>query len=127
MSLRRQAELDLAFIIEDPIGGFGWTVVLERPGNGASIQLIAFSNDISQMIDPDTGQIVSGRLATVVFRTSSIAAQGFEIPVGVSDPTKQPWSVRFSDIADKSYRFKIKETNPDRALGLLVCILEAYE
>ena len=101
--------------------------MLLAAGDGAGAPLVGLSNDISQVIDPDTGQIVSGRLATVVLRTSSLIAAGLGQPVGVSDASSKPWVVGFDDINGTSYKFKVKESNPDRALGLVVCVLEAYE
>ena len=126
MSLRELAESDLAGIVEDATTGFGWPVTVTAP-NGFGAVLTGLSNDISQVIDPDTGQIVSGRLATVVLRTSSLDGAGLGQPVGVSDAESKPWIIGFDDINGTSYKFKVRESNPDRALGLVFCILEAYE
>ena len=125
MSLRLTAEADLNTIIEDSNGGFGWEIVLTNP-SGVSIPLIGFSNDIAQIIDPDTGQAVSGRLASVVFRISSIYAQSFELPEGISDTELKPWLVEFNDINGLAYKFKVAQSNPDRALGVISCVLECY-
>lgn len=126
MSLRRVAEADLGFIVEDCETGFGWPLTLTAP-DGTSIEVVGMSNDISQVIDPETGVIVSGRLASIAIRMSTLKARGFDQPVGIADAKSKPWVVEFDDIGDEYCQFKISESNPDRAIGLIVCFLEAYE
>lgn len=128
MGLREQAERDLGFILEDDKRGFGWPITLIAP-NDVQARLIGFSDDISQIIDPDTGQIVSGRVASVSLRTSTILCamptSGF--PRAIADETKKPWRVKFDDLCGQEYLFKVMASDPDRTLGLVVCMLEIYE
>ena len=119
--MRAIAEGDLSFILEDGIYGFGWPITLTSPA-GAQQILTGFSNDISQIIDPDTGQAVSGRVASIAIRISSLT----ELPVGIADSVSKPWLATFDDINGNSFTFKIAQSNPDRALGVLTCILELY-
>jgi len=128
MSLRLTAESDLAVILEDGVMGFGWPITLTDPA-GAVANLTGFSDDIAQVIDPDTGQLVSGRLASAALRLSSIyaALPGSGLPRGIADTGSKPWLVTFNDINGNAYNFKISKSNPDRALGILTLILEAYE
>ena len=121
MSLREMAENDLSFILEDRVGGFGWAIILTSPA-GVSTPASGFSNDISAVIDPDTGQIVSGRSASVALRMSSLPA----LPVGISSTSSKPWLVTFNDIVGNAHTFKVIKSNPDRALGVVTCVLEAY-
>jgi hypothetical protein len=123
VNLRQLAAQDLGNIIEDSVAGFGWPVTVTDPA-GTTLAATGFSNDISLVIDPDTGLMVSGRSASVTFR---IASMTLGPPVGVSDAKAKPWVVEFDDIDGASYKFKVQESNPDRALGVIVCILEAYE
>lgn len=126
MNLRQQAENDLGFILEDNLAGFGWPITLTDP-NGTSSPLTGASNDISQVIDPETGVVVSGRSASVALRVASIFEAGFNsLPIGVADSSSKPWLVQFNDINGNSHTFKIIQTNPDRTLGIVTCILEAY-
>lgn len=126
MNLRLQAEADLEFILEDNLAGFGWAITLTDP-NGTSSPLTGSPNDISQVVDPETGQVVSGRSASVALRVSSIFEAGFNsLPVGVADSNSKPWLAQFNDINGNSHTFKIIQTNPDRTLGIVTCILEAY-
>lgn len=126
MSLRQLAEADLGVILEDSVTGFGWPITITDPdGNVGS--LTGFSDDIAQVIDPDTGQAVSGRLASVALRASSLAMEGLTLPRGIADTTGKPWVVEFADINGAPYKFKVSQSNPDRALGLVTCILELYE
>jgi hypothetical protein len=61
MSLRLQAASDIATILTDT-DDFGWTTTVTDP-NELSKPVIGFSNDIAQVIDPQTGLVVSGRVA----------------------------------------------------------------
>ena len=151
MSLRMLAESDLGFILEDAVTGFGWPITLTNP-DGATISMTGFSNDIAQVIDPDTGQAVSGRSANCSLRMSSIRELGgnlvtecgetlaqcgetsmqsgnvpFGLPRGIADSDSKPWIATFLDIGGLPHTFKIIQSNPDRALGVLSCLLEIYE
>ncbi len=125
MGLRETAEADLSLILEDDISGFGWPITLTAP-DGIAANLVGFSNDISQSIDPDTGLLVTGRVASVVLRMSTVKNLGFDLPKGIVDTSKKPWIVDFNDINNKVYKFKISSVNPDYSLGIVVCFLEVY-
>lgn len=125
MSLRQQAERDLSFILEDANRGFGWPVTVSDP-SGVSASLVGFSNDIAQVIDPDTGQAVSGRAASITLRVSTLQAAGLGLPVGIADSTSKPWVVRFDSIYGEAHTFKVTQGDPDRSLGVVSCMLEAY-
>ena len=123
MGLRRVAERDLGAILTETQCGFGWPIVLISP-RGERMSLTGFSNDIAELIDPDTGQAVSGRLASVALRMSSLPRA---LPQGVANTSERPWLVEFEDIIGQAWRFAVRESNPDRGLGLQILILELYQ
>jgi hypothetical protein len=125
MGLREQAEADLGLILEDKDRGFGYDIILTDP-SGTVRALTGFSDDIAQIIDPDTGIAVSGRLASVAIRTSTIIAAGLTLPRGIADAGIKPWLVQFNDINGNPFTFKVSQSNPDRALGLVTLMLELY-
>lgn len=126
MSLRQLAESDLAHILEDGATGFGWQIVVTAP-SGAVAPVTGFSTDIGQVIDADTGQVVSGRLVTVAIRISTLLSfAGMGLPRGIADESEKPWLIDFADINGKPYKFKVASTMPDRTLGMVVCVLEIY-
>lgn len=127
MGLRAIAEADLGVILEDSDTGFGFPITVTSPG-GTNETLTGFSDDISQLIDPDTGQAVSGRLASVALRISTINTKfpGEGLPRNIADASLKPWVIEFDDINGNPSKFKVSESNPDRALGMLICILEVY-
>jgi len=127
MGLRELAEQDLGVIIEDRARGFGWPISLTDPDGLTDDTLVGLSNDIAQTIDPDTGELVSGRLASVALRISSLYAAGFSLPRGVADTALKPWIVKFNDINGRPYVFIVRQSNPDHGAGVVVCILEAYD
>ena len=127
MGLRADAEKDLAFILEDDIRGGAFPITVIDPA-GLVKPLKGFTNDISQLIDPDTGQAVSGRLATVSLRISSLTAAGYtSLPKSIPDKDSKPWLILFDDINGNTYTFKVSESNPDRAIGIVTCMLEKYK
>ena len=126
MGLRDIAEADLGTILEDGIYGFGWSINITDP-DGNTAPLTGFSNDISQLIDPETGQAISGRLVSIAIRISSLTAYGLSLPRGIADAALKPWLVTFDDINGNSYTFKISQSNPDRSIGMVVCLCEFYE
>lgn len=128
MSIRKQATKDLEKILESDKSGFGWDIKLTAP-DGVTKDFIGFSNDVAVVIDPDTGVIVSGRTASIALNISSInkAFPGKELPRGIANSSMKPWLVEFYDVNENNHKFKISESNPDRALGIITCILELYE
>lgn len=126
MGLREIAEQDLGFILEEDTQGFRWPITVTDPDGKISSGLYGFSDDIAQVIDPDTGMAVSGRLSSIAIRISSLVLQGFGLPQGIADASKKPWVVVFDDINGNSFTFKVQESNPDRALGVVTCVLELY-
>ena len=127
--LRELAESDLEHILEDGVHGFGWEITLTAPdGYAGTGPFTGYSNDIAQLVDPDTGQAVSGRLAGAVLRISSIMAQGFTgLPRGIEDSSQKPWLVTFNDINGNPFTFKVTEGNPDRAIGVVALVVEFYQ
>lgn len=125
MNLRQQAATDLQAIVEDGATGFGWPITVTAP-SGASATLVGFSSDIGQTLDPQTGQAIAARKASVVLRIASLTAAGLTMPRGVDDEGSRPWVVAFADINGAAFTFKVTEAMPDRAIGCVVCVLEAY-
>ena len=126
MNIRQLAELDLEFTLEDP-SGFGWPVTLTDPNGNESSNLTAQTNDISLIVDPETGVVISGRQASAVLRTSSIKRAGFGLPVGIADTLSNPWLITFEDINGDSYTFKIESSDPDRTLGTVTLMLGIWD
>lgn len=130
MSLRDVVEADLAIMLEDIDCGWNAPITLTDP-SGAFKVLNGQSSDIAQLIDPDTGAPISGRLATVALRISSILSTtpgpALTLPRGIADTTGKPWLVTWTDVQGESYTFKVAQSNPDRMLGVIVLILENYK
>lgn len=124
MSLRAQAKADLKSFLEND-NEFGWPVVVTAP-DSTTLNLIGYSNDIGLAIDPETGQAVAGRAASVTFHLSRFTDAGFDPPSGVTSTIEKPWIVAFEDSEGVSRTFKVAQGMPDRAAGVVVCILELY-
>jgi len=122
MSLRELAESDLKHILEDTLG-FGWPITVVDPA-GLESSYTGYSNDIADLIDPNTGTSVTGRRASVALRISSIVG---DLPRGVAAASKKPWLVKFKDVPCNDYQFKVIQSNPDRGLGVITLLLEGYK
>jgi len=125
MGLRETAETDLGIILEDEATGFGWPITVTDPA-GAFAVLVGSATDIAQVIDADTGEVVSGRLAEITLRISQLILNGLGLPEGIADSSKKPWLVAFKDINGNQHTFKVAQSDPDRAIGAVVCKLESY-
>ena len=127
--IRAIAEADLANTLEDGDFGFGWPIILTAPDGFVSPEpLMGQQGDISQAIDPDTGQLVAGRQAHVGLRISSITEASYPgLPKNIETPSSKPWRVTFDDLQGNTRTFKISEANPDRTLGIIMCQLEVWE
>lgn len=124
MGLRIEAEAALEEIIENT-DDFGWPMTLYNP-SGESLPVVGLNFDVSQLIDPQTGLVVAGRTATASLRISTLLAAGFDIPEGIADRTVKPWRIEVTDINANEYNLKVKESQPDRTLGLVTLVLETY-
>ena len=126
MALRDIAANDLRAILTDSSRGFGWPITVVSPA-GVSVDMVGSSTDISQLIDPQTGQAVSGRAASVAIPMVDLyAAFSNVLPRAVAEAAGKPWLVTFADIAGTSHTFKVSDSNPDRAVGCVSLLLEFY-
>ncbi len=127
MSLRVQAEADLAVTLEAS-GDFGEPFVLTDPaGFESATQLYGAVGDIGQVIDPDTGQAVSGRHATLTARIATLTAAGYtSLPEGIADASSPPWLAAFAGVSTVSQTYKVKASMPDRTLGVVTMVLEFW-
>jgi len=122
MSLRETATADLNNILA---AEFARDITITDPDDNSAV-VKGFTNDVAQVIDPETGQLVSGRIATIAIALRELTAAGLEIPEGIEDTTKKPWRINFEDMDGAEYHFKVFASNPDRALGVVTCELEIY-
>lgn len=125
MGLREDAEKDLAVILENEDYG-GWPISLISP-LGDVYDVVGQSGDIAHLIDPETGYSVSGRIAHASVRISTLYALGTtELPRAISKPLLRPWVCVFRDLQGADYVFKVQQSNPDRTMGVLTMMLEAF-
>lgn len=129
MSLRRRVARDLGVISAKIQGGFAWQITVTDPDGFTSADpLTGFSQDIALAIDPETGVLVTGRLASVSIPIAALKAAGYaSLPRGVADNATMPWLVQFDDLEGESYQFKVSESRPDRTFGNIVLILENFK
>ncbi len=128
MSLSSIAQADVRTILNDGVTGVGRPITLTAP-DGTSGTFTGWSNDIGLLVDPDTGQAVSGRIATIAISIVDLvtAVPPMALPVNVASAALKPWVVGYTDEQSNAYTFKVSESHPDRTLGIVTCTLEAYK
>ena len=123
MGLREIAAADARRILEDVEYGFGWAAELTAP-DGTVASITGYSTDINLLIDPDTGQQVSGRSAEMSVSLLSLSAIG--VPRGVTRRAETPWLLRMTDTLGNEQVFKVAESHPDNNSAVIVLRLEAW-
>jgi len=126
MGLRELAQRHNRQITTNQTTGFAWPISITDP-DGTTVEVSGFGDDISALIDPETGQAISGRLASIAVNINELADKGLGLPVEIHDKKIKPWVVEFDDINGNPHVFKVEKSNPDRALGMVTCLLEFYE
>lgn len=126
MGLREIAERDVFNILTDSSVGAAVSITVTPPG-GADLDLTGYSNDIAQMIDPETGMAVSGRTVSVSIPIRSFVEAGVPLPRAILSETSNPWVVQFSDNYGRTHTWAVTATDPDYTLGFVNCILEDYQ
>lgn len=125
MTLLDEAAADLAAILADTVGGFSIPITLTDP-DGEETELVGLATDIHLTIDPDTGQAVVGRKASIALSLIELEAAGLEQPRGIAGRAVKPWLATFTLATGAEQTFKISSVMPDK-LGCLVCFLEIYQ
>lgn len=124
MSLRAIANADLKEIVNDPETGGDQCTITAPDESQATFNVL--NNDIHLSIDPNTGQMVTGRQATIAVLINELLDEGFEKISGIADKTSRPWVVEIDDVNGISGKFKVIEAVPDSTIGLEVLSLEVY-
>lgn len=106
--------------------GFGVDVILTDPDMVAHT-LKGIVSIIHNLIDPDTGQPVSGFLATVSLNALDLLAQGIEIPEGEMDEFERPWTVETVNVSGVTVLTKVIRVSPDETNGNILIDLGIYE
>jgi hypothetical protein len=121
MGLFEQAAVDAKAILEDA-SGFRRTLTLTSPA-GTTSAVAGFATDIAEAVDPETGIIVSARRASATISLLTLP----ELPTAEADSSRKPWLLSWVDHAGQLSTWKIVEVRPDRAIGVVVLVLEAYD
>ena len=125
MSLFQRLQKDSQRIMNSSKFGFSTDIVLIDP-NDVEYPLKSILTVIHNLIDPDTGQPVSGYLATASINRLDLNALGITLPEGVSDELQRPWAVRETNIDGVVVNYKITRAAPDEANGNILCDLGSY-
>lgn len=107
---------------------FDLPIKLTSP-EGIVYQLTGYATEISQGLDPQTGVMVRADKASIAFSILTFLALGGsreKLPYGVAESEKLPWVVEITDIVGEVKTYKVKDSYPDHAIGVQVCILENY-
>lgn len=120
MGLREQAALDSQAILGD-LSGFAWPFTLTNPAGVTSAHK-GLTTDVAVTIDPETGVAVAGRKVSVAVSLASLTV----LPEAVPERGRKPWLVTFASPQGAVATWKVVEVLPDRAVGVVVLLLETY-
>lgn len=116
MSILSESRLDFAIISQDT-DGFAEEVVLTSP-TGQSATIACVWTDVGVGLDPESGQTVSAKAASVSISDDALTEAGIGIPVSVQEKNKKPWKITVTNIDGTSTAYKITEPRRDRRLGV---------
>ena len=126
MSLLDRVQADAQTIMNSTRMGFSSAVTLTDPdSNEYSINGIV--SIIHNLIDPDTGQPVSGFLATISINAKDLNDLDIDVPEGEMSESSRPWLITHTDQFDTEQTMKISRSAPDETVGNILCDLVAYE
>ena len=126
MSLLNVAAKDARGIIENPRNASRDIKLLEP--DGAEHPLTVGTRNISQAIDPDTGELVSGQFISVTISLLTLAEKNISMPRNIQGHSENPWLVvMINHITNAETTYKVIHSAPDFTLGLIVCDLGNYE
>lgn len=126
MSLLDRVQKDAQRIMNSEKFGFSTPLVLTEP-NGTTHDLKGIVSVIYNLIDPDTGQPVSGFLATVSLNKLDLLDAGIDIPVGEMDTNSRPWAVETTLVGGETILTKVVRSSPDKTNGNILIDLGKYE
>lgn len=128
MNLRQLAEKDLETILETDQRGNRYPFTVIQPDGYQSVNPVyGYGNDISQMIDPDTGMLVAGRNATFTFRVNHLINEGYtSLPKVEHSNIEKPWVFKYVDFEGVTHTFTIRSAMPDKTIGIITLVLELY-
>ena len=126
MSLLNVAAKDARGIIESPRNASRDIKLIEP--NGTEHSLTVGTRSISQSIDPDTGELVSGQFISITPSLLTLAERNISMPRNIQDHSENPWLVVMTNhITSLETTYKVIHSAPDFTLGLIVCDLGNYE
>jgi len=111
--LRNQARLDLSLTVQSD---WGQNIRLATDQVDSEFkQFIGNSNDIHNAIDPQTGQMVSGRLAHAVLLIDEVVEFFGKLP-------EKGWRVQFLELSPNEFAIK-EPPRVDAAQGVMILIV----
>ena len=126
MGLLERMQKDSQRIMNSTTFGFSKAIALISP-DGVEYPFKAILSVIHNLIDPDTGQPVSGYLATASLNRLDLNDNQITLPEGVSSQFERPWTLRETNIDGVQVTYKITRAAPDEANGNILCDLGAYD
>ena len=126
MSLLDRVQKDSQRIMNSNRFGFSTALVLTAP-DGVAHGLNGIVSVIHNLIDPDTGQPVSGFLATVSLNTLDLQQSAIDMPYGEMDEQERPWTVDTTLVGGVEILTKVIRVAPDKTNGNILIDLGVYE
>lgn len=109
-------------------GADGWGVsqTWTSPSN-QQVTIFALHVKHHMGIDPETGIVVNSKNASATFSEKAMIDIGYSIRNGEGEVNLDKHKVSIKDSTGNIYNYMVKTWLPDETLGLITCILSAYE
>jgi hypothetical protein len=125
VSLIERARKDVARILQNT-NEFASTVKLTSPA-GVTRDVAAVTNEVWQGLDPNSGNIVNGAVASIAISLDALSKAGLGIPQNSRDTKAKPWLVEMT-LADGAPRtYTVEESRRDMGLGVIWYVLGEYQ
>lgn len=127
MNLCDIAVADAHSILTDTAYGAARDIEIAPPGSDDFEQVQGWPNDVSEIVDPGTGAVVSGRFISVALSLKSLADAGLDIPTKIIDKNSPVWRIKSPDSSGTIWECTVKFSRPDRRLNIVTLILVPYK
>lgn len=126
MNLVDQAKLIVESINTNDVSGFAKTQVWSNP-NGSLIVTIKGRHVKHHLGIDENGNAINTKNASCSFSEQTMINASFPIRDASGEVNLKGYKVTIVDSTGTLYKYKVEQWFPDETMGMVVCILTAYE
>lgn len=120
-----RAQEDIKRITSD-LNGFAKSITFSYPYTGQAATIQGIHSKINLAVDTE-GMNVNSRKAHISFSESALTDQGYQTRTAQGVINLKDHLVTVTDSTGEAIQYIVTECFPDETVGLIVCMLGAYE